>query len=83
MADAVESYLGAALLLLCCRRKRRGERVLHPRVVDYVLKGRPISRPQGQTPLNELLTLCRRQNQIQLKIIIIKKTNLFLLSVEV
>lgn len=83
MADAVESYLGAALLLLCRRRKRRGERVLHPRVVDYVLKGRPISRPQGQTPLNELLTLCRRQNQIQLKIIIIKKTNLFLLSVEV
>lgn len=50
MADAVEPDLRAV---------RRWRCVLHPRVVDYVLKGRPLCRADGQAPLDKLLAFCK------------------------
>lgn len=50
VADAVEPDLRAV---------RRWRRALHPRVVDYVLEGRPFCGAQGQAPLDKLLALCK------------------------
>ena len=40
-----------------------GGGVLHPRVVEYVLEGRPLRGPQGQAPLNQLLAFWRERGR--------------------
>lgn len=70
MADAVQPDVRGRLLGL--RRASlhrgwhdRGSRVLHPRVVDDVLEGGAVGRPQRQTPLDQLLAFWAREgNQL-------------------
>lgn len=58
VADAVQSDLRGRLLRLRRGHPRRGG-ALHPRVVDDVLEGRPVSRSQTQTPFDEVLAFWR------------------------
>lgn len=59
VADAVQPDVCGALLCLHSGRDPRGAAALHPRVVDDVLKGGPVRRPQRQTPLDQLLAFWR------------------------
>lgn len=42
----------------------RQENILHPRMVQEVFKGWSVRRPQSQTPLNEMLTLCEKSTML-------------------
>lgn len=63
VADAVQSDLCGRLLCLYWGLDYRGGCALHPRVVEYVLEGWAVGRPERQTPLNQLLALWRRRKR--------------------